>query len=92
MYTPDTQPVRPVDQLRTTPYADMNSAEINKFRQEDPAAFEAMVTALDAPPVVVPAEGEVAAPLPMSKARQIYRNGELVDTATAVRYVNGIPV
>ena len=90
-YTPDTQPTRPVEELRTAKYEDLNSAEINKFRREDPEAFQAMVTALDTPPVIVPAEGETVAPLPMAKARQIYRNGELVDTATAIRYVNGIP-
>jgi hypothetical protein len=88
-YTPDTQPVRPVEQLRTTKYEDMNSAEILKFQREDPAAYQAMVTALDT--LAPPAEGAAPEPLPMSKARQIYRNGELVDTATAVRYVNGIP-
>ena len=92
MYTVNTQPTRPVEELRNMAYADMNSAEIQKLQREDPAAYQATVTALDNPTPVAPVEGAAPEPLPMSKARQIYRNGELVDTATAVRFVNGIPV
>lgn len=84
-HTPDTQPVRKIEELRTTSYNDMNSAEILKFQREDPDAYRDMVAALDGPPA--PVEGE---PLPMSKARQIYRNGVEVDTNLAVRYVNGV--
>jgi hypothetical protein len=90
--TINTQPTRPVEELRNTPYLEMNSAEINKLRQEDPAAFTAAETAFNAqfaPPP--PVEGEIAAPA-IPPTRRIYRNGVEVETNTAVRFVNGIPV
>jgi hypothetical protein len=90
-YTLNTQPTRPVEQLRTTPYAEMNSAEITKLSQEDPAAYQAMVTALDTPAPVVLAEGAESVPVPSGK-RTIFKNGVEVENSVATRFVNGIPV
>jgi hypothetical protein len=86
--TPDTQVTRTTEELKSIKFEDLNSAEIRKFEREDPAAYQASEAAYNAsfsPPP--PPEGE---PLPMSKARQIYRNGELVNTELAVRFVNGV--
>lgn len=85
-----TLPTRPIEELRTLQYADMNSAEIQKFEREDPEAYKTMVTALDAPAAPPVAEGETPAPVPV-RGRTIYRNGVEVDTSAAIRYVNGIP-
>lgn len=89
-FTSTNLPTRPVEELRGVLYADMNSAEIDKLRREDPSAYNAVETAFNAQftPPPPPEGGE---PIPAPRTREIYRNGQLVDTSTAIKYVNGIP-
>lgn len=91
--TPDTQVTRPVEELKSLKFEDLNSAEINKFQREDPEAyqtFEATYNSQFAPPP--PAAGAAPEPAAVPATRRIYRNGVEVETNTAVRFVNGVPV
>lgn len=89
----NTQPTRPVEELKNVPFTEMNSAELDKLRAQDPAAFTAAETAFNAQfAPLPPVEGEIAAPAVVPPTRRIYRNGVEVETNTAVRFVNGIPV
>lgn len=84
-------PTRSLDELRNTPYNEMNGCEIQKLQMEDSAAFNAMIQAIDNPAPVPLAEGEIAAEPKIPSRRRIFRNGELVETSDATSYTNGFP-
>jgi hypothetical protein len=90
MYTPNITPTRSLDDLRKLSYRDMNSAELMKLRQEDPAAYQVAEDAING--VTTAEVTTTPTNSPMPGKRTIWRNGEEVEIPSAVRYVNGIPV
>lgn len=82
-------PVRGIDDLRKLSYQEMNSAELDKLRGEDPEAFKLMVDTLDG--VVKTEEVTPAMPVPSAK-RIIYRNGQPVEISAPSQFVNGMAV
>ena len=87
MFTPTHLPIRPIEELRTTAYNDLNTAEINKLQSEDPEAYAAAIAAVDgAVTVTAPTE---ATPV-VSAKRTYWRNGQLVEITEGQSFVNGI--
>jgi hypothetical protein len=66
----------------------MNSAELDKLRQEDPTAYQAAENIANG----VVASEEVPVAAPPSGKRTIWRNGEQVELSESISYVNGMPV
>lgn len=81
-------PVRAIDDLRKLQYQDMNTAELDKLRGEDPEAFNVLVDTLDG--VVKPEEVVEAAPV--QSTRTIWRNGQRVEIPAPVQFVNGLAI
>lgn len=81
-------PVRNLDELRKLSYKDLNSAEIDKLKSEDFAAYTVAENAVNGiVPSETPTEPVVAAEPPK---RMIWRNGEAFEITAPVRYVNGV--
>lgn len=80
-------PVRNLDELRKLSYKDLNSAEIDKLKSEDFAAYTVAENAVNGiVPSEIPAEPVVA------PSRKVWTNGEERELAPPIRYVNGFPV
>lgn len=87
MFSPTNLPVRPIEALRAMKYQDMNSAELDKLRSEDPEVFRAVLEAVDGKPAEAPTE-VIEAPKPTPQG--YWRNGHWFEIAPSNSFINGI--
>ena len=92
MYSKTEQPVRSLDELRKLSYAEMNSREINTFRDLDPAAYTELINKLDGTKTPNPDPVSAATPEPIKQGQGYWRNGQWIDVSAANSFINGIKV